>query len=124
MFNRIGQTNFFYPRVLAYGVDLIITIGLSLFPRIGWIFGLIYFLFKDAMPFNNGQSYGRRLFKIRLVNSHDEQSLVKTPEKSLIRHIILLIPLLNLYELYLFLFSKSRLGEKWSETKVVSSEND
>ena len=118
---KFGQANYFYPRLFAYSVDLVIAVGLCLFPRIGWIFGLIYFLFKDAMPFTKGQSYGRRLFKIRLVRVPHNESMEQHPEKSLIRNIILLIPILNLYEIYLFFFKDYRLGEKWSETTVIAS---
>nr|WP_321412642.1 RDD family protein [uncultured Carboxylicivirga sp.] len=118
---KIGKTANFYPRLFAFGIDLIIAIGISLFPRIGWIFGLIYFLFKDAMPFTKGQSYGRRLFKIKLVKNPHDESVEKYPEKALIRNIIFLIPILNLYEILLFLFAEQRLGEKWSETKVIST---
>nr|WP_321453009.1 RDD family protein [uncultured Carboxylicivirga sp.] len=121
---KIGRTNLFYPRLLAYGIDMVIVIGLCLFPRIGWIFGLIYFLFKDAMPFTKGQSYGRRLFRIRLVKLPNMESVEKYPEKSIIRNIILLIPILNIYEVYLFLFQDQRLGEKWSETVVISTQID
>ncbi len=123
MLSHFGRTNFFYPRLFAFAVDLGIAVGLSLFPRIGWIFGLIYFLFKDSMPFNKGHSYGRRLFKIKLVSKVDGQLLINAPEKSLIRQIVLLIPLLNLYEVYLFFFENVRFGEQWSETTVVRAED-
>ncbi len=122
MFGQFGSTSLFYSRLLAFSLDIMISIGLSMFPRIGWIFGLIYFLFKDSMPFTKGQSYGRKLFKIKLVKEYDNSSIVDSPEKSLIRNIIFLIPLLNLYEIYLFFFKERRLGELWSETKVIDTD--
>lgn len=117
---RFASTSLFWDRLMAFCIDLVITLGLAMFPRIGWIFGLIYFLFKDSMPFTNGQSYGRKLLKIRLVKSFDESSCINAPEKSLIRNIVLLVPILNLFEIFSFFFCRHRLGEQWSETKVIN----
>jgi hypothetical protein len=109
---------------MAFGVDILVAGLLCAFPRIGWVFGLIYFLFKDSMPFMKGQSYGRKLFGIKVVNEQDSSSLVSTPQKSLIRTIIFFIPVLNIYELYAFFFLEHRLGERWSETRVIKIKND
>ncbi|MBK3519784.1 RDD family protein [Carboxylicivirga marina] len=116
---ELGTTSFFVERLLAGIIDVSIVLGLSLFPRIGWIFGLIYFLFKDSLPFLKGQSFGRRLFKIKVVSNADDQSLVTTPDKALIRQIVFLVPLLNLVEIFYFLFKKERLGAIWTSTKVI-----
>ncbi|MCT4644260.1 MAG: RDD family protein [Carboxylicivirga sp.] len=116
---NIGQTEYFTERLIAGLVDLTITLGLSLFPRIGWLFGLIYFLFKDSLPFISGQSFGRRLFNIKVVKVADDHSLVGSPDKALVRQIVFLIPFLNLIELYLFFFMKERYGARWTHTKVI-----
>ncbi|WP_439185296.1 RDD family protein [Carboxylicivirga taeanensis] len=115
-----AQTSLFTERLLAALVDISICLGLSLFPRIGWIFGLIYFLFKDSLPLLNGQSFGRRLFKIKVISKADNKSLSGAPDKALIRQIIFFVPLLNLLELYYFLRKEERLGDIWTDTKVVS----
>lgn len=120
---HFGQTDFFAERLLAGIIDLSLVLGLSLFPRIGWLFGLIYFLFKDCLPFLKGQSFGRRLFHLRVVGARDEQDLVGKPDKAMVRQIVFLIPVLNLIELYLFCFTKSRLGAKWSDTIVVKDQS-
>lgn len=116
---KIGQSTLFTERLLAGVIDLSIVLGLSLFPRIGWLFGLIYFLFKDSLGILKGQSFGRRLFKIKVVSKEDGMSLTNKPDKALIRQIVLLVPILNLIELFYFLFRKERLGAKWSSTTVV-----
>ena len=116
---KIGKTEYFTERLIAGIVDVTITLGLSLFPRIGWLFGLIYFLFKDSLPFISGQSFGRRLFNIKVVKMADGQSLVGFPDKALIRQLIYLIPILNLVELYRFLFKEERYGAQWTQTKVI-----
>lgn len=116
---EIGKTELFTERLLAALIDFSITMGLSLFPRVGWIFGLIYFLFKDSIVLLDGQSFGRRLFKIKVVTRENGQSLIRKPDKALVRQLILLIPLLNLVELYRFLFLKDRFGAKWTQTTVV-----
>ncbi len=116
---QFGQIDFFTERLLAALIDGAIVLGLSLFPRIGWLFGLIYFLFKDCLPLLDGQSFGRKLFKIKVVTNLESKSLVNAPDKALIRQIILLIPILNLFEFYNFLFKAERFGDTWTETKVI-----
>ncbi|WP_430817738.1 RDD family protein [Carboxylicivirga sp. RSCT41] len=116
---RIGQTPLFTERLLAACIDLSIVLGLSLFPRIGWLFGLIYFLFKDSLGLLKGQSFGRRLFKVKVISLEDGNNLTTKPDKALIRQIVFLVPILNLIELYYFFFREERLGAKWSSTTVV-----
>lgn len=120
---KFGHTPLFYERIMAFLIDLVISIGLCLFPRIGWMFGLVYFLLRDSLPFNNGQSYGRRVFKIRVVQKNDNTSILGLHEKSLMRQISLLIPGFNLFECYTFFFKNDRYGAIWSDTKVIGDEH-
>ncbi|MCU4177631.1 RDD family protein [Carboxylicivirga sp. N1Y90] len=87
------------------------------------MFGLAYFLLRDSLPFNGGQSYGRRLFNIRVVQRQDNSKLLGKHEQSLMRHISLLIPFFNIVEIYYFFFKHERFGEVWSETTIISSQN-
>ncbi len=116
---KFGQTPFFTERLLAGLIDMAIAAGLSLFPQIGWIFGLIYFLFKDCLPFINGQSFGRKLFNIKVVSRKTQTSLVANADKAVIRQIIFFVPVLNIVELVCFLFYPDRLGSKWSDTEII-----
>ena len=106
---------------MAFVIDCAIAFGLGMFPKIGWIFGVIYFLLKDSLYFTKGQSFGKKIMKIQVVSDHKNEPLINYPQKSLIRNLILLIPILNLVEIYFFLLRTKRLGEIWSETSVVSS---
>jgi len=116
-----GQTPLFEERLMAFVIDFVISFGLSLFPKIGWIFGLMYFLLKDSLYFNKGQSFGKRIMKLQVVTEPGHENLIKYPQKSIVRNLILLIPILNLVECYYFLFRTKRLGEIWSETAVERS---
>lgn len=120
LFKAFGQIPLFEERLMAFFVDCAISFGLSMFPKIGWIFGLIYFLLKDSLYFNKGQSFGKKIMKIKVVYTSTNESLINYPQKSIIRNLILLIPFLNLVEIYFFLFRPQRLGDLWSETSVVN----
>jgi len=121
LFKAFGQLPLFEERMMAFFIDCVISFGLGMFPKIGWIFGLIYFLLKDSLYFNKGQSFGKQIMKIRVVCTSTNESLINYPQKSIIRNLILLIPFLNLVEIYFFLFRTKRLGDIWSETSVVSN---
>ena len=109
-------------RITAAIIDLIIAVGLCFFPRVGWMFGLIYHLMRDALPFLKGQSFGKHLLKIKTVALPQNESLTAYPEKSVIRGLVTLIPIVNLIDLW-FLFSKGkRLADKWAHTDVIYSE--
>ncbi len=88
---------------------------------IGQLLALIYFLTKEALPFLGGQSIGKKLMKIRVV-TEDGNSVVNNWGASAIRAISLIIPLLNLYELYLVFSNKPRMGDQWAKTRVVAEQ--
>ena len=112
-------------RVIAAVIDIAVAVGISFFPKIGWIFGLFYFLIKDSIPFFKGQSLGKKLMRIKTITLPEQESLVSYPEKSIIRGVVALIPVLNLIDL-LFLYSTGyRLADGWAQTAVVPySESD
>jgi uncharacterized RDD family membrane protein YckC len=106
-------------RFVAALIDIVIVCGLCLFPRIGWMFGLIYLLTRDALPFLNGQSFGKKLMHLKVVTQPNNSPLTSSPEKSVIRGIVFLIPVLNLIDV-LHLYTKGqRLADKWAETEVI-----
>ena len=111
-------------RVFAFVIDVAIVGGLCLFPVIGWIFGLLYFLLRDALPYLNGQSFGKKLMKIQVISLQEEESLMGSYEKSALRAIVMLIPILNLIDIW-FLFSTNyRLADRWAQTAVVPYSDD
>jgi hypothetical protein len=114
-------------RTLAAIIDIAIVVGLSFFPRIGWIVGLFYFLIKDSIPFLKGQSFGKKLMKMQAITLPEQESLVKYPEKSIIRGIITLIPVLNLIDIWYLYTTGYRLVDRWTQTAVIpysESESD
>ena len=110
-------------RLLAGIVDLIVAALLSLFPRIGWMFGLLYILTKDALPFLNGQSFGKKIFHLRVIALPHHSALTGWPEKSVIRGLVMLIPILNLFDLYYLITQKVRIADRWAETRVIQDQD-
>ncbi len=106
-------------RLIAGLVDLIIAAGLCLFPRIGWMVGLIYFLTKDALPFLHGQSLGKKIFNLRVIILPHYASMSGAAEKSIIRGLVAIIPGLNIVDLWFLITRKVRLADEWAETRVV-----
>lgn len=106
-------------RFIAALIDFVIVCGLCMFPRIGWMFGLIYHLTRDALPFLGGQSFGKKLMHLKVVAQPNNSPLTASPEKSVIRGIVFLIPGLNLIDI-VYLYTKGqRLADKWAETEVI-----
>ncbi|MFO8000017.1 MAG: hypothetical protein R6U46_02155 [Marinilabilia sp.] len=110
-------------RLMAGLVDLAVAAVLSLFPRIGWMFGLLYILTRDSLPFLNGQSFGKKLFHLRTITLPHHASLTGWPEKSVIRGLVLLIPVLNLFDLYYLITQKVRIADRWAETRVIRDQD-
>ena len=118
-------------RLLAYLIDALVGGALAAIvgaitgnvqdSGIGQILTLVYFLTKEALPFLGGQSIGKKLMKIRVV-TEDGNSVANNWGASAIRAISLIVPLLNLYELYLVFTNKPRLGDQWAKTRVVAEQ--
>jgi uncharacterized RDD family membrane protein YckC len=108
-------------RIIAAIIDMIIAIGLCFFPRIGWMFGLMYHLLRDALPFLNGQSFGKHLLHLKAIVLPQKEALTTAPEKSLIRGLVMLIPILNLIDMWFFFSKGYRLADKWAQTTVIYS---
>ncbi len=104
--------------------NLLCAFFLKIFPKITipiyitWIIfiilGVAYILFKDGF---NGKSIGKRIMGLIVLQKDRKPCNFKS---SFLRNFLLFIPLINLYEIYLFLSnpSRPRLGEKISNTKI------
>lgn len=110
-------------RILAGAVDIVIALLISLFPKIGWMFGLIYLLAKDSLSFLDGQSFGKKLFNLRTIALPHYASLTGWPEKSIIRGLVQIIPILNLLDLYYLVSQKVRIADRWAETRVIRNQD-
>ena len=129
--SAVGNTESFLQaplpeRILAAIIDLAIVTGFCFFPRIGWIIGVFYFLLRDSFSFLKGQSFGKKLMKMKVITIPEQESLVGSPEKSIIRGIIFLIPFLNLIDIWYLVTTGIRLADRWAQTAVVPylEEND
>ncbi len=112
----------------AYLIDSLIAIGLALITSkvgsISNVIGMAYILTKDALPFLDGQSIGKKALGLKAVTENGE-SLSGNWNPGLIRNAVLFIPFFPLVEL-IVLFTKKdspegllRLGDQWAKTKVL-----
>ena len=107
-------------RFLAYLIDAVLITVVGLIPVLGAIVGIVYFLLRDALPFLNGQSIGKKAMKIRAVRADNGAPLTDDYGKSALRNVSLLIPIFGLIDAFMvFSDDKKRFGDKWAETKVV-----
>ncbi len=109
-------------RIAAFLIDSLLIGLVSLIPLLGTVIGLAYLLSRDALPFLDGQSIGKNLMKIRAVSAVDGSSLTNNWAASIIRNVVLFIPLFSIVEL-IVMFSNDqnqRLGDQWGKTKVIS----
>jgi len=112
-------------RIVAYLIGIVLTAVVSIIPFVGWIAGLAYMLTRDALPFLDGQSIGKKVMKLRAVSAEDDQPLTNNWGPAIIRNIVLFIPLFPVVELIVLLTNdqKLRLGDQWAKTRVVQWEN-
>lgn len=112
-------------RVGSGVIDIFILLILTYFiPILGALIGVAYYLFKDALPFLNGQSIGKKVFRIAVQNRFDNSAITNEFGLSFTRSIPVLIPILNVIELMLIFSKKRRFGDQWAETFVVMKEKE
>lgn len=124
-----GSDAAFDTRVIASILDAFIAAGVYLvIGRISGSLGILassaYWLVRDALPFLDGHSLGKRLMKIKAVGA-DGRSLSGDWKSSIVRNVPMVIPFFPLVELYILYSRKGggaplrRLGDEWANTKVV-----
>lgn len=108
-------------RLSAVLIDLLIAGSMAyLLPIAGPVLSVIYFLTKDALPFLNGQSLGKRFVGIKVVNDNQEP-IINNYSASIIRSVTLAIPILNVLDiLSLLMNQRKRWGDKLAHTRVVN----
>ena len=107
-------------RFLAYIIDGVI-INLLSITFIGIPVAIAYWFLRDSLELINYQSLGKKLMKIRAVNSNYENI---SPAQGFKRNISLCIPIWNLIEQIIYLAgdSNQRTGDKWGETYVIKAD--
>lgn len=113
------------PRVVCGAVDIFIVLSLAYFiPIVGVFMGVGYYLFKDALPLLNGQSFGKKIFQLRVQNQFDRSSTTSQFGDSFKRSLPIFIPVLNIVEFTLILLERTRIGDQWAGTLVAVDVNE
>jgi uncharacterized RDD family membrane protein YckC len=87
---------------------------------VGIFLALVYLLTKDALPFLNAQSLGKKAMGIQVIDNNTASIIINEYGKAISREIVQWIPLLNLVDaLMTFGDNGRRLGDKWADTYVV-----
>ncbi len=107
-------------RIGAYLIDVVLIALVGWIPILGWIVILAYLLTRDALPFLDGQSIGKKLLGLRAVDENGA-ALTGNYGPSVVRNVVLLIPFFPLVELIVLLTNAEtlRLGDQWGKTRVV-----
>lgn len=108
-------------RLIAAIIDGLIIGALFFIPVAGWFAGLAYELVKDALPFLDGQSIGKKAMKIRVVNYETREPITEDYGAAVIRAVVLMIPILGFIDMFM-VFAKDgrRFGDQWANTIVIS----
>ena len=76
-------------RILAVIIDSLIAGVCNVVPAVGTLVGLAYLLTRDALPFLDGQSIGKKAMKIRAVSAETGKPLTNDWGPSIIRNVVL-----------------------------------
>ncbi|WP_460975864.1 RDD family protein [Spirosoma knui] len=89
---------------------------------VGYAVAIGYLLTKDALPFLDGQSIGKKLMGIKVIKEDSGQMLTNDYGTAITRQVSLLIPLFNIVDaLMVFSDDRKRFGDKWAKTVVVKA---
>ena len=124
-----GSDATFETRALAGLIDCFVAGAISwvmakIHPSLGTLGWIGYMLVRDALPFLDGHSLGKRIMKIKAVTL-EGKSLSGDWGTSVLRNLLLAIPFVNLIEVVVLFTRKDkggtlrRLGDEWAKTKVV-----
>ena len=108
-------------RIAAFIIDLSMCAALSLLPMFGWIIALAFFCLRDALPFGSRRSFGKSVYKLRIVDNNNH-ALHLSWRKFVLRNIILFIPILNIVDIATYAATGSRLADTWTSTEVIETE--
>ncbi len=96
--------------------DAISSLGILM----GLSLALVYLFARDALPFLDGQSLGKKICSIRVINFQTGEAVTNQFGKTFVREIVQWIPLLNFIDmLTVFGAGGRRLGDQWADTIVV-----
>jgi uncharacterized RDD family membrane protein YckC len=116
------------PRIAAALIDgiliNIITFLFYVFPYgdyIAYSLQLLFWLTRDALPFLDGKSLGKKLIGLRVVRESDLSPITDDYGTSLVRMVPLFIPLFQIIDaLMVFSHDRRRFGDRWAKTVVIA----
>lgn len=113
-------------RFLGGLIDWIVVLAIYYVLRgmVGWSFSYLiaaaYLLVRDALPFMDGQSIGKKVMKTRSVNEDTVAPTTNDYRTSFLRNILLFLPIVSIIDaLFIFGNERKRLGDKIAKTIVV-----
>jgi len=113
-------------RFLGGLIDWLVVVAISYLLRgvLGWqvtyLVSAVYILIRDALPFLNGQSIGKRIMKTRSVLEDSGAHTTNDYRTSFLRNILLFIPIVSIVDaLFIFSGDRKRLGDKLAKTIVI-----
>ena len=112
-------------RFLGGIIDWLVILAISyLLNNLGWALSYVvsaaYLLVRDALPFLDGQSIGKKVMKTRSVYEDSGAPITNDYQTSFMRNILLFIPIVGLIDaLFIFGGERKRLGDKMGKTIVV-----
>ncbi len=88
---------------------------------ISYIIAAVYYLIRDALPFLNGQSLGKKVMKTKAVKQDSGEPLTGDYGTSLLRNVTLIIPVVGLIDAIFVLIGpeRQRLGDRIAKTMVI-----
>ena len=113
-------------RFLGGLIDWLVVIALAYVLRglVGWslsyLISAAYILVRDALPFLDGQSIGKKIIKTRSVHEDSGAPITNDYRTSFLRNILLFMLIPGLIDaLFIFNGERKRLGDKMAKTIVV-----
>ncbi len=107
-------------------IDWLVVIAISYLLQglLGWQFTYLisaaYILVRDALPFLEGQSIGKKVMKTRSVLEDSGIPTTNDYRTSILRNVLLFIPIVSLVDaLFIFGNERKRLGDKLAKTIVI-----
>lgn len=107
-------------REVAFFIDIIICCTLTILPKLGIVLAIIYFFMKDALPWSFGRSLGKSIYGLKVITTDNEPNTLF--RRTIVRNLIMIVPILNIIDIYYFISSGNRLADEWTGTKVIKEE--
>ncbi len=111
-----------YKRLMAALIDLIIIIAFFMIPIANFVLVIVYLLGRDSFKLLKGQSVGKKLLGIRVMNLNSKYDLMGDFQAGASRnltHILLLDVFISLLQP-----QKQRFGDLWAKTVVVNDNKE